>query len=116
MLRLILKITIELTDNWDEFNLNDINIPYLANIKDHEVTMPTAKQKQSIKEQEIENEKSRDIGNEIEVIDIYDYKEDDINKLINQLCRALSLLNVIARSLPSFEHMMHKEDKENLLI
>ena len=43
---------------------------------------------------------------------IYDYKEDEIGKLENQLTRSISLLMLIARCLPNFEHRLKREQKE----
>ena len=48
----------------------------------------------------------------IQTTDIYDYSEDDAEKLINQLIRATHLLSVAARCLPTFKHMMLKKEKE----
>jgi len=111
MLRLIWNVTEQFTKDWTEFDLNTINIPYLANIEPLKVTPPTLEEKSLEEESEIEEERINN-NKPLDPIDIYDYKEEDINKLYNQLTRGVSLLSVIARCLPNFEHMMLKEDKE----
>lgn len=44
--------------------------------------------------------------------DIYSYDEEVELSLMKKMIRALSLLIIISRTLPSFEHMMKKQDKE----
>lgn len=115
MLRFILDTTKNCTEAWIEFDLNKGNIPYLTNIKPLDIAAPTADEKKKEQKCEIEEEKHINNKNSLDAMDIYDYSEDDIEKKINQLCRAFSLLNIISRCLPSFEHMMPKEDKERFV-
>lgn len=46
---------------------------------------------------------------------IYDYKEEEIEKLENQLIRSISLLMLIARCLPNFEHRLKKAQKQAVI-
>ncbi len=112
MLRLIVRVSKELTSDWKEFDLDEGNIPYLTNIKPLEITAPTAENKKEAEKKEIEQEKRAGMINTLDPIDIYDYKETEINKFMNQLYRGVSLLGIISRCLPSFEYMMLKGDKE----
>ena len=56
------------------------------------------------KQQEIANEKA--VESKLATVDIYDYSEEDIVKPLNQIVRALSLLFIISKCLPGFEHNM----------
>lgn len=114
ILRFILSIAVELTKEWPEFSLNKINIPYLDNCNPQEINAPNEKDKDDAKKAEIERERKIN-DDKIDTIDIYDYKEDDADQLINQLFRALSLMTTLAKCLPNFEHMMEKEDKERFV-
>ena len=109
MLRDILDASRILTDDWKEFDFK--NIPYLSNMNQLDVSAPDKDNRQEEEESVIEQERHRD-NNRLDTIDIYDYKEQDIENLFYQLARAVSLLCIIARCLPNFEHMMEIPDKD----
>lgn len=68
------------------------------------------------RERQIDDEKDRaEIDNsQVDVVSIYDYKEEEIEKLENQLIRSISLLMLIARCLPNFEHRLKKHKSKRL--
>ena len=108
ILQLFLALTQQLTDGWREFDL-DNNVPTFLNIhKTQELDAPPSENalKES-KEKEIKSEKES--LDKLTTIDIYDYKEEDADLFINQVLRSLTLLTVISKSLPSFEHNMSGE-------
>lgn len=115
LFRLILDKTIEYTSDWEEFELESVNIPYLQQMTPVHIKAPTAKDKQEVAKNEIEKEKNECTTEDIIARDYFDYDEEDIDKFINQIMRALSLMVTISRSLPSFEHRMYKEDKEKIV-
>lgn len=104
ILQFILNKTQELTKEWREFNFKD-NCPKFLNLShEQNVSLPDKNNKKEQAYEEIQNEKSAD--EKLQTIDIYDYNEEDVEKIINQLIRSLSLLTVISKCLPSFEHNM----------
>lgn len=110
ILRFILSTAMALTNEWIEFNLDESNIPYLDNFQPLEIKTPDQKEKDDAKKDDLERERNID-NNKIDKANIYDYKEVDADKLYNQLVRAISLLSILSKCLPNFEHMMYKEDK-----
>mgnify|MGYP001083046605 CR=1 FL=1 len=75
------------------------------------VAPPNANEKKEIEQKRIDQERQRDDKNEIQIVNVYDYDEGAISDPGNQLIRALSLLSVISKCLPNFEHLMKKSDK-----
>ncbi len=115
LLRKILHKALEYTQEWLEFDIENVNIQYLSNIDPLELYPPSDEDKDQEVEKEIEKEKA-DIKKEtIKAIKLYDYEESSIDKKIYQIIRAMSLMSVIARSLPSFEHLMLRSDKEQFV-
>lgn len=112
----ILNASLAVTTTWEEFRFG------MPGFKHLEVQTPIKKPylpSQSEKEYNIEIDDKTDrseIENaHIDVISIYDYDEGEISKLENQLIRAISLLMLVARSLPNFEHRLKKEQKESIV-
>ena len=113
ILRFILRMANELTEKWTEFDFTD-NLPlYLRAERVHAVLPPTANDQ--CKEELAEIETERKLTTDVQTIDLYDYTEDDANRFVNQIIRAGSLLVVIAKCLPNFEHNMLKEDKDHFI-
>lgn len=105
ILNLFLSMTREMTKEWKEFNFNE-NCPRFLNLStQQEVPIPPPNSKQEKEHEEVENEKAA--SNKLQTIDIYDYKEEDVNKTINQIIRSLSLMAIISKCLPGFEHNMN---------
>jgi len=112
LLRRILQKTLDFTKEWHEFNIENANIQYLSDMDQLDIEPPSEEDKEKEIESEIEKEKADVKKETIKSIRLYDYKESGIEKKINQIIRAMSLMSVIARCLPSFEHIMLKPDKE----
>lgn len=110
--RFILNMTMSLTNEWLEFDFKE-NIPeYLKKGYQIEIETPTEKDSERVKKDEIEREKELNGNDDIKQIDIYDYTDSEADEFINQIIRASSLLMIVARCLPNFEHSMLREDKE----
>lgn len=116
LLNLILDKTLEYTSSWKEFELETVNIPYLEEMKGKiHIDAPTSKNKEEIAKKELQQEIEESENSLIIANDYFDYDEKDIEKVVNQITRALALLSIVSKSLPSFEHRMHKELKEKLI-
>lgn len=103
VLQLILNLTKELTEEWVEFDFGS-NCPEFLRIKSSEPDDTPIETKEEQEKKEIEDEKQ--VCSQLEVIEIYDYSEEDAVQTANQIVRALSLLTVVAKALPGFEHRM----------
>lgn len=110
ILRLILNMVNEYTREWDEFEFGSKMPNFLKSERNHTVSLAPSDAREKEKTAEIESEKA--LSNELEVVNIYDYSEDDVDKFVNQIIRACSLLIVVAKCLPNFEHNMPKADKD----
>ncbi|OQB24502.1 MAG: Calcineurin-like phosphoesterase superfamily domain protein [Firmicutes bacterium ADurb.Bin182] len=117
ILRYIVDSANKLTSEWDEFTLDRCNIDYLAHIGTEVIKVKQPETGDQEKDQliAVEQERKQANENEIETIDIYDYNELDIEKTSNQVLRAFSLLSTISKSLPNFEHLMKKPDRDNFV-
>lgn len=114
ILRLLLAAIDEATKTWVEFCFDKDSLPdFLKGQFGVMLEAPTDETKEEERKAEITAEKES-ISN-IQTTDLYDYSEDDAEKLVNQFIRATHLLSVAARCLPNFEHMMLKPDKDSFV-
>lgn len=104
ILKLFLDMIHELTKGWEELDFKKKLPEFLDIKKEHNLLAPKEEERKEREKQEIEAEKA--IEKKLQTIEIYDYKEDEVEKLTNQLVRSMSLLTIISRCLPSFEHIM----------
>ena len=113
MIRKLMETAENFTEEWEEFEVNPIKIPYLSDMEQLKVQKVTDKEVKQSEQADIEREreKEREKGNAFEYLDVYNYEEKELN-LMNKMVRSLSLLIILARTLPSFEHIMKKYDKE----
>ena len=117
LIRNIIDGTIKYTESWNSFDLVNINIPYLATIQGLEIEAPSQKDRDMQEKKEVEQDR-KDIeeyeDEQIVVKDFFDSKLDDCEKLINQIIRSITLLDIASKCLPGFEHRMNKADKEKV--
>ncbi len=114
ILRLLLLSISDLTDSWDEFSFDNDKLPdFLKGNFGFTLDAPSEEDKKQESEAEVDAE--RKSTEYVQTTGIYDYSEDDADKLVNQFIRATHLLSVAARCLPNFEHMMLKPDKEQFV-
>lgn len=107
ILEFIYSMIIALTNEWEELDLD--NLPeYMKNGIDYDF-IPKLETKDTIIEKTIENEKE---NLDIKITGMYDYVESDAEKEMNKIICITSLLETIAKALPSFEHLMSKDLKE----
>ena len=112
ILKLILCIASEYTKDWVEFDFEN-NIPrYLTNSKLPDIALPTNNSIEEEKQAETEIEKTE---SDIKIYDIYDYSEEEVDFAVNQIIRACALQITVSRCLPSFEHLLKKEEKKQFI-
>lgn len=113
ILQLMLDMTNHFTDKWDEFDF-DKNLPNFLKLTQYQKTsLPETTNSKAIETKEVENEKQ--IEKKLQTIDIYDYNEEESEEIFNQIIRSLSLLTVVSKCLPSFEHIMSKQMKADFV-
>ena len=98
--------------DWMEFDLKSIDIPFLVNPVEQIVKPYEDGDREKAEEDRIEQEKSEvqamAIANDASIF----YGEDQELNFVQKIIRSISLMIILARTLPSFEHMMKKEDKD----
>lgn len=108
----IMDMAEKYTNGWESFSANPIKIKYLADADRLEISSPTESDKIKSEEAEIEQEKEEtEIQKSRNQKSAYNYDEGEL-KFNNMLLRSVSLMNIISRVLPNFEHMMPKKEKE----
>lgn len=114
ILQLLVQTIENETEEWEEFEFIKEKLPsFLDGDAEVEISAPDDEAQKQERNAEIEEEKR---SNElIQTIDLYDYSEDDADKLINKLIRAMHLLSVAAQCLPNFEHIMRKGEKDRFV-
>lgn len=115
ILRLILDMATSLSTGWVEYDEKKANLAYMQSVKYHEVKAPSITAKKEEEKQELTKEQKIIDNGLLDTVDIYDYSDDTVDDISNQIKRAISLLMIISKSLPSFEHMMLKEDKDKFV-
>lgn len=119
LIRSIIDDTLKYTQSWEMFDVINVNVPYLNEINGSmEVKAPNSNDKKELekKESELEEKEIKEYeNNQVEIRDYFDYSTDDSEEVLNQIIRGLSLLDIVAKCLPGFEHRMNKEDKDKVL-
>lgn len=111
ILNTLLLMAQNLVNGWSEFDYSDEKMPqYLKATKFDEILPPQPEEFEAEQKAIIASERAE--YNALRIANIYDYDDDAAEDTANQLIRACSLLIVIAKCLPGFEHIMKKTDKE----
>lgn len=119
LIKNIIEGTIRYMENWPSIDIVNVNIPYLATLNGNiTIEAPTQREREKIEEKE-EQEDRDEIGeyenSQIIVKDYFESQVDDCEKMINQIIRSITLLDIVSKCLPGFEHRMKKEDKDKVL-
>lgn len=114
LIRMMMDKADECTSEWSEFSVSPISIPYLSDVEQLKVKQIEESDKEKTENEEIQREKQLEKEHEEEIVcgEIYSYDEEKELTLMKKMIRSFSLLIIISRTLPSFEHMMKKQDKE----
>lgn len=111
IIKMIMSLAETAIDKWEDFNLESIKVNYLATDTQFKIKPVVEKDREKEERDRIEAEKNeaRYMAEKNEE-SIFDDNEE-IN-FFHELIRAIALLTVLSRTLPSFEHLMKKMDKE----
>lgn len=113
---MILNAALASAQDWKEFSFSMDEISHL-NYRQQSMSLSSPSKEDIQRDRQADIEKDREeIDNfHFDVINVYDYSAEDIMKLENQLIRAISLMVLIARCLPNFEHRLKKTQKEAII-
>lgn len=100
--------------NWTEFDIANNKLSFLTNFNYNEVFPRNVSKEKRILEKN-EDFIEKEICNEFEVKDIYDWDDNIIDEFNNKLIRMTSLLHILSKSLPCFEDKLKKETKKKLV-
>lgn len=112
ILDLILEMAKFYTDGWEEYSLSKSNIDYLNGVVEYNVEELDLEAIEKIDEEIVEEEKAKIQSELLSSVNVYDYPNDSSEAFLNKIFRSISLLTVISRCLPNFEHMMKRDDKQ----
>lgn len=108
--------TIASDERWNEFSIPN-NMPKFlttsATIDGSVEPVRIEDEKKELERSEQRAEKA--ISNEFRIKDIYDWDDSDIDTINSKLIRMASLLHIISKALPCFDHILFKEDKRLLV-
>lgn len=113
ILQLFLEMTNKLTKDWAEFDFEKNCPEFLLFTLEDDNSPPALDSKAKQERETVELEKEN--SDKLQTIDIYDYKEDDIEKIVNQLIRSISLLAIVSKCLPGFEHNMNAKMRKDFV-
>ena len=108
--------TIVANTSWSEFSIPD-NVPaFVKNSNQLTVSNQSINIKQGKKKIEKSEETVEEsMVQEFTINDIYDWDDSIVDDYNNKLFRMTSLLQIIAKSLPCFEHLLKKDEKIELI-
>lgn len=111
--RLLLSQAVSCVEDWYNFDFSSNTISYLQAIKKEDHESPENDQKKKdLSEQSKKEELQEQL---IETTDIYDYDASEIDKIDNQLTRAVLQLRTISRSFSAFTSILPAKDKKSLI-
>ena len=102
--------------SWEEFSIPN-NVPlFIKNSNQLSVNTKSINKKKEKKQIEKSEETAEEsMVEEFRIRDIYDWDDAIIDEHNNKLFRMISLLQIIAKSLPCFEHLLKKDEKNELI-
>lgn len=108
----LMELAESTVSKWDEFSLSPVNIPYLTGhayelIKPVEEGDREKEEKRHIEQERVESA-SLTLANDSS---IFDGESDELN-FFQEMMRSISLMITLARALPSFEHLLEKDNKD----
>lgn len=112
IIRMLMQMAERTVQNWEEFSLSPVNVEYMKQPA-HLIIKPVEegdREKEEQKHIETEKEETKALTT-VNDASIFEGESEELD-FIQEMLRSTSLMTTLARALPSFEHMMEKEDKE----
>ncbi len=105
----------ELLSPWEELNYEENNISFMRSLKHNQIKAPTKEDHDNVK---IEKERIEEMQYPEEIIEakgLFQYDEEDIDKFPYRLVRAIKYTEMLCKSLPAFNSMLKRTQKDNLI-
>lgn len=111
IIKMIMDQAAQSVSDWTEFELENTDISFLVKPVEDIINPVLEGEKQEENQKKIEKEKD-EIKSMIVANDktIFDGESEDLD-FLQKIIRSISLMVIVSRTLPSFEHLMKKEDK-----
>lgn len=101
---------------WDELSIDSDNIGYLSKIStDIKPQLPDSKEKKQIKEEKSTIEKEFVENHRQNPESLYSYDESKVNSFGNKISKSISYLELVAKILPSFRHILKGDQKQGVV-
>lgn len=112
MIRRIIKCAEESVKDWNEINLDNIEINYLKSLNTiiDKPLKESDRQNVEFKEDKYERQNQKELCHCNELNDEF---EDEQLTIFDEMMRALSLMLIVSKVLPGFEHLMRRQEKDN---
>lgn len=106
----------QLLAEWDEIDLDNDNISFLAKTQSHEeVGAPSGDEKKKIEEIQNKEEELSLIEDEYDLLELYDYDENDIEKYVNKVIKAFKYTEMISKAISGFHNTLKSQQKQELV-
>lgn len=98
---------------WDELSIDSDNVGYLSKIStDIKPDLADSKEKERVKEEKSTIEKEIIEKQKQNAESIYSYDESKVNSFGNKITKSISYLELVAKILPSFRHILKGDQKQ----
>lgn len=102
--------------DWDELSLDTDNVGYLSKISlPKKQQLPDSKAKKQMKEDKAKIEKEIVEKQQQDSESLYSYDESKVNSFGNKISKSISYLELVAKILPSFRHILKGEQKQAIV-
>lgn len=108
--------TIESDESWSEFSIPNTVPEFIENSK--QLSIENKLVDKDVERNEIEESEENveeSMVTDFRINDLYDWDDSVIDSFNNRLFKMTSLLQIIAKSLPCFEHILKKEKKKEVI-
>lgn len=101
---------------WKELSIDENNIGYLSKISaDVKTKLPDSKEKEKLKEDKSHIEKEIIEKHQQNAESLYSYDESKANSFGNKISKSIAYLELVAKILPSFRHILKGEQKQGVV-
>jgi hypothetical protein len=112
----VLKSIITHMDSWQELNFDIDNIGFISKASINiSTSIPDDKDKQKISEKKNQMEEEIIQQQKNDADSLYSYDETKINTFSNKISKSINYLDLVAKILPNFRHILTKDEKDNII-
>ena len=111
----IMESLVNHMDSWDELDIDSKNVEYLTRpMKPVKAALPDKEEKEQHEAEKTEMEKElvEKKQQESDIESLYSYDEKKINSFGNKISKSINYLELVAKILPNFRHILNGEQKQ----